>query len=84
MIFGLQGGFGMFYVLLFIGAVVYSTKHSLNWWDLLLSILILICAIAIALWLVAKLREALIIGWATKRSVGSGHDLSTKLLASEK
>ncbi|TVU37958.1 hypothetical protein EJB05_11304, partial [Eragrostis curvula] len=70
-----------FYVLLFAGFAAYVFKHSSNWRDMSLGLLVLMPVMAWNFWLIPKLKRLAIKVHATKQSQGSDDDLSAKLLA---
>jgi membrane protein YdbS with pleckstrin-like domain len=72
------------YVLFFIGLMAFMVKVSHNWWDPWPGVLILLPINIGTIWLIPKTKKLYIELYATKRSLGNGSDLSTKLLASEK
>jgi hypothetical protein len=74
----------VFYVLFFTGLVVFMVKVSDNWWEPWPGYLILLPVIIGTFWLIPKTKNLYIKIYASKRSPGSGYQLSTKLLASEK
>jgi hypothetical protein len=76
-------------VLFFTGLVVLMVKVSDNWWELgtmagLSYPFALLPVIIGTFWLIPKTKNLYIKIYASKRSPGSGYQLSTKLLASEK
>ncbi|TVU23575.1 hypothetical protein EJB05_25949 [Eragrostis curvula] len=74
----------VFFVLLFAGFAAYVFKHSSNWRDMSLGLLVLVPVMAWNFWLIPKLKRLVIKAHATKQSQGSDNDLSAKLLAAEK
>ncbi|TVU23570.1 hypothetical protein EJB05_25944 [Eragrostis curvula] len=74
----------LIYVVFFTGMVVYLAKVSKNWWRMGLSFLALLSIMIITFWMISQTRKLLVNFFATKRSIGTDSDVSTKLLASEK
>ncbi|TVU23587.1 hypothetical protein EJB05_25961 [Eragrostis curvula] len=71
-----------FFVLLFAGFAAYVFKHSSNWRDMSLGLLVLVPVMAWNFWLIPKLKRLVIKAHATKQSQGSDNDLSAKTTGS--